>query len=245
MKEILLEDDIKELGYDNPIYVDNIGWCGLQRMIFTTGVFYDITSIGYSGRYCFKYYQDAKEALLDIHNIHLNSNWIKHKGHVEYSNPLNRIKMIACINSDNYIGLNNQLLYKISDDLKYFKKCTENHIVVMGYNTFLSLNSKPLPNRLNVVLTKKNIKSTESNLIFTNDFNTIIPLAAYKDIWIIGGEQVYKQFIDVCSEIHLTIVNDNKKGDTKFPDFNKRLCGERIMLDNEKFKIVVYSITNN
>ena len=82
------EKEIINLGYSMPIYIPDVGWCALYRFIFTTGVVYNINSITYEGRYCFKNYNDAKLALLDFNNIANNPDWIKHKGCKEYSNPL-------------------------------------------------------------------------------------------------------------------------------------------------------------
>lgn len=69
--------------------------------------------------------------------------------------------MIAAMASNRIVGNNNQLPRQYSQDLQYFKKITSGHIVVMGYNTFLSI-GKPLPNRRNIVLSKEPIEGIET-----------------------------------------------------------------------------------
>jgi len=85
---IMNTKDLEKEGYITPIYIPDVGWCALFRFIFTTGVVYNIDDAGYEGRYCFKHHNDAKKALLDFNNISNNKDWLKHKGDIEYRNPL-------------------------------------------------------------------------------------------------------------------------------------------------------------
>jgi len=89
-----LEVDADNEGYYNLRwlwYEDNWVLCGLRRMAFTVGLFYGIDQTGYIGRYCFELEHDAEEvleSLLDIpDDLIIKGNWIKHKGHIEFSNP--------------------------------------------------------------------------------------------------------------------------------------------------------------
>ena len=77
------------------------------------------------------------------------------------------VKLIVAIDLQGNIGRNNDLLFHMKEDMKFFREQTSNSIVVMGYNTWLSLNEKELPNRKNIVLTNENIPNvTTSNDIF-------------------------------------------------------------------------------
>ena len=134
------------------------------------------------------------------------------------------ISIIVAMSKHNVIGKNNNLLWNLPDDLRRFKELTTNNVIVMGKNTYYSLpSSKPLNNRINVVFSKtKKIEGVE----IVSSFNDAISLfKKYKDkeIFIIGGESIYKQFIDIADKIYLTIVDANLEGDTFFPtiDYSK------------------------
>lgn len=116
------------------------------------------------------------------------------------------VKLIVAIDLQGNIGRNNDLLFHMKEDMKFFREQTMNNIVVMGYNTWLSLNEKKLPNRENIVLTDEIIP----NVITSNDIFKVIN--NYKnddrDIYIIGGAYVYNECLrlDVVDEILITIV---------------------------------------
>ena len=116
------------------------------------------------------------------------------------------VKMILCIDAKGNIGRNNDLLFKMKEDMKFFRNTTKGNIVVMGYNTWLSLGEKQLPKRLNVVLTNEDIPNVEtSNHIFK-----IIDKYEKddRDIYIIGGAYVYNECLrlKVVDEILVTVV---------------------------------------
>lgn len=96
------------------------------------------------------------------------------------------------------IGYANSLVYPIKDDLLRFKKITENHIIVMGYNTWMSLTKKPLPNRIHIVLTTK-IYSTFSTdkILYMNyeKFKKYYNKNSTKNYYIIGGSEIFKLFL--------------------------------------------------
>ena len=115
------------------------------------------------------------------------------------------VKLIVAIDLQGNIGRNNDLLFHIKEDMKFFREQTTNNIVVMGYNTWFSLNEKKLPNRENIVLTDEIIP----NVITSNDIFKVIN--SYKDddrdIYIIGGAYVYNECLrlGVVDEILITI----------------------------------------
>lgn len=115
------------------------------------------------------------------------------------------VKLIVAIDLQGNIGRNNDLLFHMKEDMKFFREQTTNNIVVMGYNTWLSLNEKKLPNRENIVLTDEIIP----NVITSNDIFKVIN--SYKDddrdIYIIGGAYVYNECLrlGVVDEILITI----------------------------------------
>jgi dihydrofolate reductase len=135
------------------------------------------------------------------------------------------INLIAAISRINQIGFENDLLCKLPNDLKRFKQLTENHIVVMGYNTYKSL-GKSLPNRINVVLTRKKEHDLPSDVFVYDSIESVLHEynhVANKEIelWVIGGESIYSQFMNHADKLYLTVI-DNKfeKADTHFPTFD-------------------------
>lgn len=134
------------------------------------------------------------------------------------------IHIIAAISNENQIGYKNELLCRLPNDLKRFKQLTENNIVVMGYNTYKSL-GRSLPNRINVVLTRKKEHDLPSDVFVYDSLESI--LHEYNnyankeiDIWIIGGEQTYAQFMPHADFLHLTIIDTVfPQADTHFPKF--------------------------
>lgn len=132
------------------------------------------------------------------------------------------INIIVAVDKNLGIGKNNKLLAHIKSDLEYFKRTTNGHIIVMGYNTYLSLPKKPLPNRLNIVITKKNIKLEGSVVVHSIDelFNKLKELGEDREIFICGGESIYKQMMPYCDKLYITHVFDNFEADTFYPEIS-------------------------
>jgi dihydrofolate reductase len=108
------------------------------------------------------------------------------------------INAIVAIDNNGCIGYNNDLVFKSKKDLKLFKQYTSNQIVVMGSKTYSSMGSRPLPNRINVVLSRKLIDDTV--LVYQDIrkmLNDMMLTYSDKSIWVIGGSEVYKYFIDL------------------------------------------------
>lgn len=124
------------------------------------------------------------------------------------------VKMILCCDYEGNIGRNNSLLFKMKEDMKFFRESTTGHVVVMGYNTWLSLGEKPLPNRTNIVLYDEEIEG----VITSNDMRKVIEEYKDEDIYIIGGAFVYNQALemDIVDEILITeVATIVKDADTK------------------------------
>ena len=115
------------------------------------------------------------------------------------------VKMIACIDKEGNIGKDNDLLFHMKEDMNFFRKSTMGSIVVMGYNTWLSLGEKSLPNRKNIVLTDVPLETVETS---TSLEQTIWKYEEENDIYIIGGAYVYNYALanNLINEILITIV---------------------------------------
>lgn len=138
------------------------------------------------------------------------------------------INLIVAKSSNNVIGNNNELLWKIPNDLKYFKKVTTNSIVIMGRKTLESI-GKFLPNRLNIIISKqseelKEIYKDYNNCLFFDKYDDIFLFINhqefYKNIFVIGGGEVYKYFIDnnLINKYYITEIKQEFEGDAYFPD---------------------------
>lgn len=129
-----------------------------------------------------------------------------------------KISIIAAVAKNNVIGYKNKLPWKIPTDLKHFKEITKGHSVLIGQKTFESI-GKPLPDRINIILTdKKNYK--QKGCLIAHSIEEAIAIAkktGEKELMIAGGASIYKQFISLADKIYLTKVLHKFEGDTFFP----------------------------
>ncbi|UDG79375.1 IS1595 family transposase ISSsu9 [Candidatus Ecksteinia adelgidicola] len=126
------------------------------------------------------------------------------------------ISLIASLGKNRIIGVNNAIPWYLPADLKWFKINTLNKPVIMGRKTFHSI-GHALPNRINIVLSTNYLK-TESNIIWVHSLKeALIASKNAREIMIIGGEHVYKQFLTYADRLYLTHINIVITGDTYFP----------------------------
>lgn len=126
------------------------------------------------------------------------------------------INIIVAMDKNGGIGKDNKLLAHIPEDLKHFKEVTSGHTVVMGYNTWLSLPKKPLPNRRNIVLTTKDIELDGAEVVHSID--ELKDWIDFDDeVFIIGGAKVYEQFLPYTDRMYVTHIMDEFEADTFFP----------------------------
>lgn len=118
------------------------------------------------------------------------------------------------------IGKNGTLPWpKNSEDLQWFKECTDGGIVVMGRKTWESLPRKPLPGRTNAVVTTQSIENALGNIVVDIDsLLKILPQLNYtKNVWIIGGAQLVERLLPYCDELWLNNVGGDYECDTFLP----------------------------
>lgn len=159
---------------------------------------------------------------------------------------MNNLVLIGAIGKYGELGKNNELIWYIPDDMKFFKETTINHTIVMGYNTFVSL-PKLLVKRKHIVLTHRDIELPEEVTIF-RDKESVLNYAKEHDeeIFIIGGASIYKQFIDEANKLVLTEIDDIcEQADAYFPKFDKNDWNREILREKEykslSYRHVVYS----
>ncbi len=125
--------------------------------------------------------------------------------------------MIAAVAQNNVIGRNNTLIWHISEDLQRFKKLTLGHPIIMGRQTYDSLPVKPLPNRRNIVISRKNDFSS-SGVETANSVEEAIEMCSSEDeIFVCGGAEIYRLFLPVVDKMYLTHIHQEFDGDTFFP----------------------------
>ena len=133
--------------------------------------------------------------------------------------------MIAILHADKKwgIGKKNDLMFSLPLDMKFFRETTQDKVVVMGYNTLLSLpNGKPLKNRTNIVLCDKDIEIENCTVVDSVD-ELLKAISAYddNDVFVIGGASVYKLLLPYCEKVLLTKVDADGNADVFFPNLDE------------------------
>jgi dihydrofolate reductase len=153
------------------------------------------------------------------------------------------ISIVVAASANNVIGRDNRLLWHLPNDLKFFKNITWAMPVVMGRKTFESLGYKPLPGRLNIVITHKE-NWTADGVIVAHSLDEAVCLAEshqYKELFIAGGGEIYREAILCADKIYLTRVNVLAEGDSFFPEIDPAKWQMVSTEDWEKDEKHVYS----
>jgi len=148
------------------------------------------------------------------------------------------ISAIVAMNAEGIIGLNNQIPWHLSADLKFFKKTTTGHHILMGRKCYESI-GMPLPNRTNIVITRDPYFIV-SNCLIAHSIEEGISIAKSNqetELFIIGGGEIYNQSMYLCDQLYVTLVDYNGIGDVYFPkiDLNEwKLIHEENHLASDK-----------
>lgn len=125
------------------------------------------------------------------------------------------VSIIVATDKQGGIGKDNALLWHLPNDLKRFKSITSGHPIIMGRKTYDSI-GRPLPNRLNIIITQNKDLNIEGCVIVHSLKDAIIA-AEGKDVYIIGGGSIYEQAMEIADMIYLTLVDVTLEADTHFP----------------------------
>jgi len=148
------------------------------------------------------------------------------------------ISIIVAMSKNRVIGKDNKLIWHLSEDLKRFKSITTNNVVVMGRKTHLSI-GKVLPNRLNIILSRDmNWRNPLGDgCVVCYSIEEVLEKFKHRDLFIIGGEEIYRQFLPYCDKIYLTLIEKEFEGDAYFPSLDDSWKEvERETLEKEDFK---------
>jgi len=146
-----------------------------------------------------------------------------------------KVSLIAAMAENRVIGINNELPWKLPADLGWFKKNTLNKPIVMGRKTWESLPFRPLPGRLNIIVTRDKHYQPVNNqglIIEHNVAKNIAKVASVEqaivaaetvhasEVMFVGGAMLYQQVLDKADHLYLTRVHENFKGDAWFPEID-------------------------
>lgn len=145
-----------------------------------------------------------------------------------------KYKAIAAMGENRAIGFRGKLPWHLPDDLKFFKEKTLGQVIVMGRKTYESI-GRPLPKRDNVVLSRT-LGSIEGVKVI-RDLSEVDALAGGKEVWIVGGAELYTQALPHCAELWLTRVFMSPEADAFFPPFEPVMELAEVIRETEQFRI--------
>ncbi len=132
---------------------------------------------------------------------------------------MTRIALIAAMARNGVIGRDNQLPWRQSADLQRFKRLTLGKAVVMGRKTWQSL-GRPLPDRLNIVITRDSDYRTEGGMVTHSVRAALAAAGDSEEIMVIGGAEIFRQTLALAERLYLTEIEADIEGDTHFPEID-------------------------
>lgn len=143
------------------------------------------------------------------------------------------IAIVVAMASNNAIGKDNQLLWHITEDLKFFKALTQGGTVIMGRKTYESI-GRPLPNRRNIVVSRKASHIDDRVELYHSLEEAFQAASSDERIFIIGGGEIYQQALSFADTLHVTLVSKSYEADTFFPTINNNEWKETERVDHER-----------
>jgi len=129
------------------------------------------------------------------------------------------ISIIAALDNNNLIGKRNSLPWYLPADLKHFRDTTTKKPVIMGKTTYESI-GKPLPNRVNIILSNDRDFKVEGATVVHSIEEALKAAGSATEVMIMGGASIYKQFLSLANRLYITRIYNNFEGDIYFPDFD-------------------------
>ncbi len=153
------------------------------------------------------------------------------------------ISIIAAMTKNRAIGKDNKLPWKLPEDLKNFKKLTTGNTIIMGRKTYESI-GKPLPNRNNIVVSST-MQPSNGVQVCKNIQEALEKAKSHgKEIFIIGGAQIYEQTIPIADKLYITHVKQEYEGDAFFPEINQADWQTEKLEENPEFELKLYTRKN-
>jgi len=133
------------------------------------------------------------------------------------------ISIIVAVSDDWGIGKDNELLWRLPEDLKRFKRLTTGNAIIMGKKTWESLPRRPLPYRTNIVLTDIPHEKIEGSLTVYSIEEALSKCDKDREIFIIGGGSIYRQFLPLADRLYITHVHLKTPADVYFPEIDRKI----------------------
>ena len=149
-----------------------------------------------------------------------------------------KLQLIVAKGRNNVIGKENTLIWDVREDLLHFRKMTENKSIVMGRKTYESI-GRPLPKRKNIVLTSNPDLYATHNVTTVSSVEDVLNSAKEEKTVIIGGSEIYKQFLPYCDELLVTEINQDFEGDSYFPEIDLSIW-EKVDSEKGEFSGIVH-----
>ncbi|ASS71490.1 dihydrofolate reductase [Bacillus atrophaeus] len=161
------------------------------------------------------------------------------------------ISFIFAMDENRLIGKNNDLPWRLPNDLAYFKKVTTGHAIVMGRKTFESI-GRPLPNRKNIVVTSADKAEFPGCTVVRTIEDVLTTVSDAEECFVIGGAQLYQALFPYADRLYMTKIHHTFDGDRFFPEFNEdewKLISEEQGIKDEKnpynYEFLVYEKKNS
>lgn len=150
-----------------------------------------------------------------------------------------QLKAIAAMARNRVIGRAGTIPWRISDELRWFKRATTGQTVLMGRKTYQSL-GRPLPNRRNLVVTRGPAIEGVEAIADLAAFDPAAYAAPGTDVFVMGGGEIYRQLLPRCAELLLTFLPVDVEGDTVFPPFEDLFTFRETVLVHPEFEVRRY-----
>jgi dihydrofolate reductase len=129
-----------------------------------------------------------------------------------------RFVAVAAMAANRVIGRDGALPWRLPEDLRFFRRLTTGHPVVMGRKTWESL-GRALPNRRNIVISRTLASAEGAEVV--RSLEELRALGLTHDVFVIGGAEIYRLLLPVCSAVYLTVLPGEAEGDTRLPEFER------------------------
>ncbi len=155
---------------------------------------------------------------------------------------------IVAYNKNFVIAKDNQIPWRISEDFKHFKETTLGCSLIMGRKTYDSLPKKPLPNRLNIVLTRSMVVA--ENVLLAKSLSEALQIANQynpdKEVFVIGGQQIYDLAFEQCmiDKVIASEINDDQTGDKFFPNLKEMGWNKKLLKTYDNFSVYEFTINS-
>jgi dihydrofolate reductase len=149
------------------------------------------------------------------------------------------MKAIVVMTRNRVIGKNNQIPWRLQGEQRWFKEVTMGHSILMGRKTFESI-GKPLPGRRNLVVTRTGNFAGVDLVRDLQSFDPALYEADGKEIYVIGGAEIYGALLDRCDTIYVTVVKQEYAGDAYFPEFESQFEISETIRETPEFDIFCY-----